>query len=142
VFGMGSAATLLYLSSSSEDDDDDHASVQALCNSNLKRSRSWQMVDVDDDLMIVERPAELKVRSSRDRVRSVRSSVVVVDDDDCCILDNDPDASATGSAVAVGADFDSDELVMTGETGPVSPPFFSVSVWCFVQENVEFSCSG
>ncbi|CAK9201829.1 unnamed protein product [Sphagnum troendelagicum] len=117
---MDSAATLLYLSSSSEDDDDDHASVQALCNSNLKRSRSWQMVDVDDDLMIVERPAELKVRSSRDRVRSVRSSVVVVDDDDCCILDNDPDASATGSAVAVGADFDSDELVMTGETGPVA----------------------
>ncbi len=140
--GMDSVATLLYLSSSSEDDDDDHPSVQALCNSNLKRSRSWQMVDVDDDLMIVEGPAELKVRSSRDRVRSVRSSVVVVDDDDCCILDNDPDASATGAAVAVAADFDSEELVMTGETGPVSPPFFSVSVWCFVQEIVEFSCSG
>lgn len=70
------------------------------------------MMEMDDDVMIIEKPTD-GVVWKREKGRSVRSAI---DEDECCILDTDPAAAAMITAVA---SFDTEELVMTRESGPV-----------------------
>ena len=67
----------------------------------------------DDDVIIIDKPTS-NANVRRDRGRVIRSAL---DDDECCILDTDPAANATPDIVS---SLDTDELVMTGEKGPVS----------------------
>jgi len=67
----------------------------------------------DDDVVIIDRPTS-NDKVKRDKPRGIRS---VMDDDECCMLDTDPAATET---VDCTPPLDSDELVMTGEKGPVS----------------------
>lgn len=68
--------------------------------------------DDDDDVRIIEKPMNIVV-GKRDRGRTIKNTT---DDDECCILDADPAATATTD---IDAPIDSEELVMTGEKGPV-----------------------
>lgn len=75
----------------------------------------FSIVDVDDDdddVRIIEKPVNIVV-GKRDRGRTIKNTI---DDDECCILDADPAATATTD---IDAPIDSEELVMTGEKGPV-----------------------
>lgn len=67
----------------------------------------------DDDVRIIDKPTSTS-KVKRGRARVIRSAL---DDDECCILDTDPGADATLDIVT---SLDTDELVMTGEKGPVS----------------------
>lgn len=67
----------------------------------------------DDDLFIIDKPKSTG-KAKNDRERVIRSAI---DDDECCILDTDPGAV---EATDIVVPFDTDELVMTGEKGPVS----------------------
>jgi hypothetical protein len=67
----------------------------------------------DDDVRIIDKPAS-NAGVRRNRARVIRSAL---DDDECCILDTDPGADAVPDIVSSP---DADELVMTGEKGPVS----------------------
>jgi len=85
-------------------------------------------MDVDDeDVRIIDKP------SSNGKVKTNKARVVraTLDDDDCCILDTDP--GDVDGAPDVVSSLDTDELVMTGEKGPVSDPrnFENVLFLCF-----------
>lgn len=67
----------------------------------------------DDDLFIIDKPKSTG-KAKNDRERVIRSAI---DDDECCILDTDPGAV---EATDIVVPFDTDELVMTGEKGPVA----------------------
>lgn len=67
----------------------------------------------DDDVVIIDKPT-ITGSVKRDKPRTVRT---VMDDDECCILDTDPGAT---EITDIDPPLDSDELVMTGEKGPVS----------------------
>ncbi|KAG0553558.1 hypothetical protein KC19_12G020500 [Ceratodon purpureus] len=97
--------------SSSDDDDDDHnrAGPTAL----MYLSKVFHMDADDDDVRIIDKPT-INTNVRRERARVNRSAI---DDDDCCILDADPGADATPDIVP---SLDTDELVMTGEKGPVA----------------------
>lgn len=68
----------------------------------------------DDDVRIIDKPAS-NCKVKRDKARVVRTTL---DDDDCCILDTDP--GAADAAPDIVSSLNTDELVMTGEKGPVS----------------------
>ena len=67
----------------------------------------------DDDVVIIDKPTTTG-SGKRDKARPIR---IVMDDDECCMLDADPGATETTDIIPSS---DSDELVMTGEKGPVS----------------------
>lgn len=104
----------LDLSSSSDDDDEESNRDRDGPTALLCLSKVFNMDVDDDDVRIIDKPAsDGKVK--RNRARVVRSKL---DDDDCCILDTEPDAAdAVPDAVS---SHDTDELVMTGEKGPVA----------------------
>jgi hypothetical protein len=93
----------------------------------------------DDDVVIIDKP---RVAGSvkRDKARPIRP-ISVMDDDECCMLDTDPGATETTD---IDPPLDSDELVMTGEKGPVSnlPPstisFFYHFFYYFLFSNFVF----
>jgi len=105
-------------------------------------------MDVDDeDVRIIDKPTS-NGKVKRNRARVVRGTL---DDDDCCILDTDPGAADTVPDIV--SSHNTDELVMTGEKGPVSnPPYIENIFLCVFQisgdllafglRQVVFCCAG
>jgi len=103
------------LSSSSDEDEEDQARTDETGLSYLSKACNLDVEeeegDDDDDVVIIDKPIE---KPKRDKPRVIRN--VVMDDDECCMLDTDPSAEATHCTPPL----DSDQLVMTGEKGPVA----------------------
>lgn len=69
----------------------------------------------DDDVMIIDKPNNTGA-AKRDKPRPIRT-VMDDDDDECRMLDIDPGATEITDIVP---SYDSGDLIMTGEKGPVS----------------------
>ncbi|KAG0622980.1 hypothetical protein M758_3G138900 [Ceratodon purpureus] len=107
----------IYDISSSDDEEEDHSLDRNGSTGSAGLSPDFPKVfnmdaEEDDDVVIIDKPT---VTSSvkRDKPRPMR----FVDDDDCRILDTDPGAT---DITDIDPPLDSDELVMTGEKGPVA----------------------